>query len=479
MEPPTAAPTTAPASSAPPPSAPASTPAPSSPPSTQAKYGEIPRSKAQEIWDQIDQGAGTKTPEEGGATTPDELLADTEIPVAGTPEITEPAPPVEPAVVDPSASPNEATLPPKLRDSLKAITDPKVRAYLADSAHMRATFQKTGLPFAQLNQFIAEAPQYLQKAPTLDVLDHIATTAEQANAISSEFMAGTDEGFKNFNQTLLEAGPVPFVQNLGFLFNNLDAIAGVVKQNFGDNLYRQIEQFRDGLIDRGVSHLIAKMRAEATEGGDKEVLGEVADELEKYTGLKERVAARAQPRRADPRDLRIQALETEKERAVAEQREHFASSVFSQAGGTIEKNVTDLVTKKGSGFTQEAREELSKAISDAIYNELLNNPNVVSRVKAIDAAGKWDQAHQEQRVKFYESAAERLLGTIAPPMLKRMAQLTSPGIAQRQQKVAAQIARKDPGASGSPPRPRVEMPKSSNPKEIFDHLDQLAAARTG
>ena len=481
MEAPVSAPASSAPASSPPPSAPASTPAPSSPPpSAPTKYGEVPKSRAAQIWADIDKAAAIKTPSEEGVAGDEAALTADQIPVAETPGTPETAAQTDAAVVDPQASPNEATLPPRLRESLKGVTDPKVRAYLADSAHMRATLQKNGLPFDQTLQFIAEAPQYLQKAPTLDVLNQIAATAEQTNAVGADFVSGTDAGHQNFTRTLLQAGPVPFVQYLGFLFNNTDNVIGGLKQNFGDALGRQVEQFRDSLMDRGTQNVIARMRSKAEEGGDFEVLSEVADELEKFVGLKERATARVQPQRADPRDLEIQRLQGEQQRAISAQRETFNSGVFNQAGNAIESKISAFIEQKGSGFTKEAKAELVKAIGTSIYEQLLNNPNVIARVKAIYQTGKWDAAHAQQLTNFYNSAADRLLGVVATPALRRMAQLTGAAMATRQQKVAAQIARKDPGASGSPPRPSVAgPPQTKNPKDIFDWYDKQALARQG
>jgi hypothetical protein len=475
MESPSPAPSSpAPAPSAPP-SAPASTPAPSSPPSTPAKYGEVPKSKAQELWAKFDADAATKTPGEQAA--PPEGITVDQIPEAKPPEQ---AAPEAPAAVDPQASPNEATLPPKLREHLKSITDPKARAYLADSAHMRATISRTGLPFAQLNQFISEAPQYLQKAPTLDVLNQIAQTAEEANSIGADFLSGAEDGHARFSQKLLSAGPVPFVQYLGFLFNNTDYMIGALRQNFGEALGAQVEQFRDNLMDRGISNVVARMRAgqkEADEAGKESVLGEVADELEKFVGLKERSEARTARPRVDPRDLRIQTLEQQNQQALVQQREQFTSGIFQQAGNVIDKSIVDIVTKKASGFTQEAKNECIEAIGNQLYSQLLTNKNVVARVNAIDQTGRWDAAHSKQRIDFYTSAAERLIGVIATPILQRMAQITGAGRVARQQKVAAQIERRDPGASGSPPRERIPMPTGRDPKELFAYLDKQAEAR--
>jgi hypothetical protein len=138
-------------------------------------------------------------------------------------------------------------------------------------------------------------------------------------------------------------------------------------------------------------------------------------------------------------------------------------------------------------LTPKAKEKLFVAINDAINLQLLrDNKNVVERVNAINKGGRWDAAHAKALSDLYTNAANRLLGPIAAPMIREMVEMTQPGRIQRQQKVAAQVARRDPGASsGAPAAPKVAginpvikpgMSQKDIAKAIFDAADARAVA---
>lgn len=462
---PTSAPTSAPASApAPSSSGGASTPAStSSTPSSPTPYGGVPRSAMDKIFAELDSAGGdvSEAPEAAAAPPP----------IAKVPS-SEPPPP-DPAQVAEQAAPGEEQLNQSVRDALKAIPDPRLRKQLADGQFILRDLSKAGLPLPAVRQFIQDAPKYLEIAPTVETLQSMAETSRLANGLGSDFMTGTPEGYQNFAGALVQANPESFVGLVDFVLGNSTEIVKALQTNLGTEIASQyrgaIDRFCDGIF----ANVATAMRAKAEEGGDSEVLGEVAEELEKFLGLdKAKAQAQAGPARPDPRDQRIAALEAEKAQQVQQARERFASGVYNTAGQHLDQQIASFVNSKGN-LTTNQRTALDKQIGDRLYEILLTNEAIQQKHQAIERSGRWDKAHFDQLTQLYKTAGERLLPQVAANVYREFWSLVGPEVSNRQAKITAQVQRRDVGASGAPTAPRPaapQLPSGVRGEKAWKHL---------
>lgn len=467
--------TSSPAPSAPPP-APAPAAAPSAPvstpstPSQPTPYGKLNPSVTQSIFDQLD-AADT-----GGTPAPDEATA--EIPVAKVPGS---EPTTEPTTAEPAleTAPGEDVLPQKVRDALKSLPDRKLADALAESYHVVRDIKKSGLPVSTIRQFITDAPQYLAVAPSVDVLQHLAQTAQFANELGTGFVEGGVDGFKRMTGALIQSNPQSFVGLTDFLLRNTDYLAQGLTQNFGAGVAAEFTRATDGFTDSRNRNVIANMRARAAAAEkngtpDDEVWGEVADKMEEFLKLGEK--DRPRPSRPDPRDERIRQLEGEKQNEVATRREQFTDGVFNSAGTQLSQRIEKFLGPKIKGYPDEAREDIVKIVGEKLYKELLENKNIQARARAIYQSGRYDKNHSQNLTNFYVEVGGRLLGNIAAPVLNKYAKITAPRRTEETERLDRHTQRRDPGASGGPPSAPGLKPISSlsNPKDIFALLDAQA-----
>lgn len=468
--------TSSPAPSAPPPaSAPAAAPsAPAATPATPSQptpYGRLNPSVTRSIFDQLD-AADT-----GGAPAPDET--ETEIPVAkvpGSEPTTEPTIPAEAAL---EAAPGEDVLPQKVRDALKSLPDRKLADALAESYHVVRDIKKSGLPVATIRQFIADAPQYLAVAPSVDVLKQIAETAGFANDLGTGFVEGGVDGFKRMTGALIQSNPQSFVGLTDFLLRNTDQLTQGLTQNFGAGVANEFTRVTDGFADSRNRNVIANMRARAAAAEkngtpDDEVWGEVADKMEEFLKLGEK--DRPRPSRPDPRDERIRQLEGEKQHEVATRIEQFQDGVYNSAGHQLQQSLEKYLAPKIKGYPDEARADIVEIVGKNLYKELLENKNILARARAIYQNGRYDKGHFDNLTKFYVEVGGRLLGNVAEPVLAKYAKITAPRRTEEAERLARHTQRRDPGASGGPPSAPTLKPISSlsNPQDIFALLDAQA-----
>lgn len=466
--------TSTPAPSAPPPaSAPAAAPpAPVSTPSTPSQptpYGKLNPSVTQSIFDQLD------ATDAGGA--PAQEAAATEIPIAQVPGS---EPTTEPSVALPlEVAPAEDALPQKVRDALKSLPDRKLADALAESYHVVRDLKKSGLPVASIRQFIADAPQYLAVAPSVDVLRHMADTANVAGDLGNGFAEGGVEGFKRVTGALIQSNPQSFVGLTDFLLRNTDYLTEGLTQNFGAGVANEFTRATDGFVDSRNRNVIANMRARAAAAEkngspDDEVWGEVADKMEEFLRLGEK--DRPRPSRPDPRDERIRQLEGEKQNEIATRLEQFTDGVFNAAGTQLSQAIDKFLSPHINGYPEEARADIVEIVGTKLYNELLGNKNIQARARAIYQNGRYDKNHFENLTKFYVEVGGRLLGNIAAPVLAKYAKITAPRRTEEAGRLARHTQRRDPGASGGPPSAPALKPISSlsNPKDIFALLDAQA-----
>lgn len=461
----------APAASAPPPaSAPAAVPsAPASPSSTPAQptpYGKLNPSKTQDIFNRLD--AESATPAAGE-----------EIPVAkvpGSEPSNEPAPTADPAL---EAAAGEGELPQKVRDALKVLNNKPLENALAEAYHVTREIKKTGLPVATIRQFIQDAPKYLEVAPSLDVLQHMAETSAFATDLGTGFVDGSTEGYQKFTGALLQSNPQSFVGYADFLLRNSDKFVAGLSQHYGAEVAGAFARATDSFRDEGNRNVIQNMRAiaEAAEKNgkpDDEVWAEVADKMEEFLRLKENDQPRAN--RPDPRDEKIRRLETEKQQQAATHVAQFTDGVFNTAGHHLEGKVASFLDSRIKGYPDEARADILELVSKKLYSELLENKHIKARARAIENSGRYDRDHFQKLSKFYIETGERLIGNIAAPILNKYAKITAPRRTEEKERLDRHQARRDPGASGGPPSAAAVKPLSSykSPKDIFAALDAQA-----
>jgi hypothetical protein len=479
------APTTAPAASAPPPSAPAPAAAPATPastpftPSKPTPPGGINPSFAKSIFDALDAepvGAG-----EGGEAS----VKAAEIPVAQVPSI---EPTKEPGAEPAAAAPDVGEqLPVNIREALKKSgLDPKLQSSIADAWFIKQDLSKHGTPLPALRQFIADAPKYLTLAPTYEVLETMAETAQVARSIAEGFKQATPEGFQQFTGALLQQNPAAVVGWLDFMLRNVDGLASGFRQHFGGELADTFVSQLDSFVDQRVLNGIAQMRKRAEEARakgdeDNEVWDEVAGYVEKFFGLSpEARQAAAVPGRPDPRDMRIKQLESERQQVFATRVEQFTDGVFNQAGTALDTELKQHLAEKCKGLPPKVIQRIYKEIggeNGALYRELLKNPHVSARAKAIEQNGRYDKEHFQKLSAFYIDAGKHLLANVAAPIITEYAEFAVPAAEQRKEQLERHVNRRDPGASGAPaisgaPKPQL----TGTPKDIFNALDAQAQA---
>jgi hypothetical protein len=427
----------------------------------------VPRDRAKAIFKALDgpPGPEDKKPPEPASTPPtgpDE------------PAGVEAAPGEEPA----APGQTEEQLPESIRKALKEISDPALRKRLTDDhfrlRHWDKLGSRLGMKVSDLEGYVVKA---VQMAPSLDVLEHIGATAGIANQLVSAFNDGSPESFQKFAEAQFRINPTSFVNYVGFLLGKYDTLRDGVRQ-VDPALAKTLQASVDGLADSRVKNLIGNLRKTSdgeTRAGRESVLGEVADELEKYLGWSERGEEPPAPAGPDPRDAELAKFKAERQQQQQRRQRALVGSVYDTAGGQLAPAVSEYVKGLTAGYPPKAIEKIAAQIEDALYDALLSNRHVRDRAVSIHQSGRYDKQHHDRLVSFYIEQGKRLLPLLGEPVIADWKATIGPVRAREAAKVEQYARKRDIGATGAPPPPRVEAPpRGGDPKDIFAHLDRMA-----
>jgi hypothetical protein len=432
----------------------------------------VPKDRARAIFASLD-----------GAST-------TEGPKSPEPEKTEPsrtglperaAETSESAGDEPAAAPGqtEEQLPENIRKALQEIADPALRKRLSDDHFRLKRWDKLG---SRLGMKMPDLEGYIMKAvkmaPSADVLDHISVTARVANQLVSDFNTGTPEAMEKFAAAQFKINPQSFVNYVGFLLGKYDTMYNGLR-NIDPPLARTLQSSVDSLADSRVKNLVTNLRrtAEAeTKQGRESVLGEVADELERFLGWDKKVAEPEKPSAPDPRDVELAKLKAEREAQTQGRQRAMVNSVYDIAGHRLASDVNDYVTKLTTGYPPKAVEKIKAQIEEALYNDLLTgNKHIRDRAISIHQAGRYDKNHHDRLVNFYIEQGQKLLPLLGESIINEWKETIGPVRTRDAARIEQHEKRRDVGAAGAPPKPKIEpAPSGRDPKKLFDYLDRVA-----
>lgn len=430
---------------APAPAAPVAAPAPTTPPPPPARQTVREALDAYVKESQTPQPPAATTPPPTDAQPPAEFPVQTPEQVAAAVDEQAPEPPPE----------ADEMFPQDVRDHLRAIQDPKTKAFLRKALVERADFRKlTGF---------AELKERLRLAPTIELARQ---THEMAAAVSQLREAySAPEGTEQFLGTLYREDPAAFERMTA-------AVAG--------QLYQVNRRAYYDVAGRGVKNVIENLRAEAKRTGDED-FGTAADIVEKFTfpGGKSPSLNGDDIPPDHPLMRRLQTLEEERTRARYAASQQFTTSVQRDTEQALRSEIGDIVSRGGASFPEPLRAEVAQRIWQALDNELVANPNVRSLIVNAMRTGGLDDPHRMNVVRVIRDHAQKLLAQIAPAELRRTSEVygliraQTPGQAPASQAQPQQQApRIDIGslASVNTGQPPPQVRRGMTQRQVLDAL---------
>lgn len=358
----------------------------------------------------------------------------------------------------------ERTVPPKVRNILKVLTDPetggpvdsKTRKEIADTYFVGRAYRDTGMP-------LAAVPAYLEIAPTVDVLKQINGEAKVGREMLSDFNSANPEDNFRFATRLSKTNPealkglVSIVTDPGWLEKAVPDSFTSVGQAALTNLYRN-----------------AKREAAKTGNAELEAAFDIVAE---YSGITLEPRPSAEPAEQEPAldPVRAELEELKgRERAIYEQQvQQFHQSTYEQAATTVMSEVNKVIEQSDPDgvFNETTRQRMANEIGRRIYETVQANQAIATRYEQLLKNGDGSAQHKAMVAKFLVDQGLGLLSRHAGDVLAEYGSMFEHVFNQREQKQDRILSRREPvAAGGRPALPTEQAPnlKGVGMKDAFD-----------
>lgn len=358
----------------------------------------------------------------------------------------------------------ERTVPPKVRNILKVLTDPetggpvdsKTRKEIADTYFVGRAYRDTGMP-------LAAVPAYLEIAPTVDVLKQINVEAKVGREMLTDFMSATPESSHRFATRLSQTNPEAF-QGLVSIVTDPTWLEKAVPDSFV------------GVGERAMRNLYTSAKREAASTGNAE-LEAAFDIVMEWAGLTPGTPSPAGPAETEPAHDPVRAELEElkgRERALQQQAvQQFQQGTYEQAATTVMSEVNKVIDQSDPDgvFNQTTRERIANEIGRRIYETVQANPAIGTRYQALLRNGDGGAQHKAAVAKFLVDQGLGVLSRHAGDVLSEYGSMFEHVFNQREQKQDRILSRREPvAAGGRPALPNEQAPnlQGVGMKDAFD-----------
>lgn len=336
----------------------------------------------------------------------------------------------------------------KVKKALEVVSDPKLRKMLVDSFMTVEGYRKAGIRLSDIEH-------YKSIAPTPEVLDEIAATADEMRSLRAAIASNSEEGVHHIMRTLVQVSPQGTRNFVAALANHMEEIHPPAWRAMGMKLTR---------------NLVATMRRAAKEGNP--LLEDSARDVAIITGLEADESSENSERLELPPEIQREREELEllkrqeverrqqeerarRDAAMGELRD-FHQGVMSDAFQEGAKVVEGWIEENVGSYNNATKAKLFDSIGDALVRRIDQNPHIQDQYNKILGSSYNTPEHRERARRYLVSQAKALLPIVAAPILREFSEIADGVNSRRQEKLNTASARRDLGSSGvAPTAPRV------------------------
>jgi len=343
----------------------------------------------------------------------------------------------------------ERTIPPNVRNVLKALVDPttglpvdtKTRKEIADAYYVGRAYRDAGMP-------LAAVPAYLEVAPTVDVLKQITSEARVGREMLGDFMAGTPEDTHRFATRLHQSNPEAFqglvsiVTNPGWLEKTVPDSFTSVGQHALRNLYKNAQR-------------------EAAQTNNAE-LQAAFDIVAEWAGISPSAATPEEPAAKepvhDPVRAKLEAYEEQQRSYQQQQFQQFQQGTYEQAAASVMGEVTKAIDRADPDgvFNQATRAKMAEEIGRRIYGTVAGNNSISARYGQLLQSGDGSPQHRAAVAKFLVDQGLGVMSRHAGDVISEYGSMFEHLFNQREQKTERILSRREPVAAGGRPSSPVD-----------------------
>ena len=346
---------------------------------------------------------------------------------------------------------------PKVRAVLKMLADPKtglpvdgkVRKEIVDNYYIGKSVRDSGVPVAALKE-------YLNVAPTVDVLRNISENA----TLHAKMLSDYSENPSTFAEQLYHTNQEAFHNLVGSLTD-----PGWLQQTFPKSFA--------SIAKTGTRNYLDNALAEAQRSGDADLEAAVGKLME-WGGLASPPQSQAAPpAELDPLQERVMQLEAERAQFYTERQNAFIQGAYQRAATNVAERIGYVVEQAASDspFNERAQGRIRAEIGARLYRTVTQNEHVIRTLKGLVTQGNGDATHLERVANYLQSQAIALLPAISREVIEEYSELVGPAMVRREEKVQKVLSQRSPASGGKPvtPAPAAFNPKQfGNMKEAFD-----------
>lgn len=364
----------------------------------------------------------------------------------------------------------ERTLPPKVRNILKVLTDPesgapadaKTRKEIADTYFVGRAYRDTGMP-------LAAVPSYLEIAPTVDVLKQINVEAKVGREMLTDFQSGTPDDTYRFAYRLHKTNPEAF-QGLVSIVTDPGWLEKTVPESF------------TSVGQHALRNLYANAKREAAQTRNAE-LEAAFDIVAEWAGLNTAAQPPAGPAEQEPAldPVRAELEELKgRERAIQQHSfQQFQQGTYEQAATSVMSEVDKVISQSDPDgiFNQATRAKIANEIGRRIYETVGANQAIATRYQQLLRSGDGSAQHKAAVAKFLVDQGLGVLSRHAGDVLSEYGSMFEHIFNQREQKQERVLSRREPVAAGGRPALPSEPPLELRGVGMKDAFDAFFAHR--